>query len=413
VLGALREKLLAVAAHLEATHADILAFTGFPKAIWRQAWSQQPPGTAQPRDPPLRRHRRDLPELRRPHPPRRRRARRAARRVDRDAPLHRSRHPGHEGLAWKPRKCLPDPNKTAIYVGPGYRSRLLAMLTGGGSNNEARESFFRRGLAALAEFRGRWLHPPELLRKLGLILSWLILGIIGYESFTWAHKDWMQSRPAITVSEKFTIATLAITFFAAVFALLAYQVSSGTPNLEIGIMLHGQNPYKHKLKYATERERQVILERFFESPAVSGKDSELLWNDPRATTHIAYMWIDNRSRYPAKNPAAILRFGKNDVSPMGLCWIQSTSHNLDGPWKDGSQGPAWKSAAFKTSGAVVLAAQWDGGSENTIHGKSSRRLPDLALITLFSREPESKFKVELLADNYRRVVSVTISFKVD
>jgi transposase-like protein len=42
VLDALAEKLPQVAAHLDAAHADILAFTAFPKAIWRQIWSNNP-----------------------------------------------------------------------------------------------------------------------------------------------------------------------------------------------------------------------------------------------------------------------------------------------------------------------------------------------------------------------------------
>jgi putative transposase len=42
VLEALTGKLPAVAAHLEAARADILAFTAFPKAIWRQVWSNNP-----------------------------------------------------------------------------------------------------------------------------------------------------------------------------------------------------------------------------------------------------------------------------------------------------------------------------------------------------------------------------------
>jgi putative transposase len=42
VLDALTDKLPAVAAHLDAARADILAFTTFPKAIWRQIWSNNP-----------------------------------------------------------------------------------------------------------------------------------------------------------------------------------------------------------------------------------------------------------------------------------------------------------------------------------------------------------------------------------
>ncbi len=42
VLDTLAEKLPPVAQHLDAARADVLAFTGFPKAIWRQIWSNNP-----------------------------------------------------------------------------------------------------------------------------------------------------------------------------------------------------------------------------------------------------------------------------------------------------------------------------------------------------------------------------------
>jgi putative transposase len=42
ILDALIDKLPAVAEHLDAARADILAFTSFPKAIWRQIWSNNP-----------------------------------------------------------------------------------------------------------------------------------------------------------------------------------------------------------------------------------------------------------------------------------------------------------------------------------------------------------------------------------
>src|SRR5215217_7664711 len=41
-VDALAEKLPAVAEHLETARADILAFTPFPKEIWRQIWSNNP-----------------------------------------------------------------------------------------------------------------------------------------------------------------------------------------------------------------------------------------------------------------------------------------------------------------------------------------------------------------------------------
>ena len=42
VLDTLTEKLPAVAEHLDAARGDVLAFTGFPKALWRQVWSNNP-----------------------------------------------------------------------------------------------------------------------------------------------------------------------------------------------------------------------------------------------------------------------------------------------------------------------------------------------------------------------------------
>ena len=42
ILDALADKLPAVADHLEAARADVLAFTAFPKEIWRQIWSNNP-----------------------------------------------------------------------------------------------------------------------------------------------------------------------------------------------------------------------------------------------------------------------------------------------------------------------------------------------------------------------------------
>jgi hypothetical protein len=42
IVDALIDKLPQVAAHLDAARADILAFTAFPKAIWRQIWSNNP-----------------------------------------------------------------------------------------------------------------------------------------------------------------------------------------------------------------------------------------------------------------------------------------------------------------------------------------------------------------------------------
>src|SRR3954465_463026 len=42
ILDALAEKLPKVAEHLDSARADVLAFTAFPKEVWRQIWSNNP-----------------------------------------------------------------------------------------------------------------------------------------------------------------------------------------------------------------------------------------------------------------------------------------------------------------------------------------------------------------------------------
>jgi transposase-like protein len=42
LIDAIAAKLPKVAAHLDAARADVLAFTSFPKELWRQIWSNNP-----------------------------------------------------------------------------------------------------------------------------------------------------------------------------------------------------------------------------------------------------------------------------------------------------------------------------------------------------------------------------------
>jgi putative transposase len=86
VVQALEVKFPA-AAHLDEARDDILAFTPFPREVWRQIWSNNP-GAPEQGNPQADRRGRHLPEPRRHHPARRRRARRAERRMDRIPPLH-------------------------------------------------------------------------------------------------------------------------------------------------------------------------------------------------------------------------------------------------------------------------------------------------------------------------------------
>ena len=49
IIDALADKLPKVADHLEHARTDLLAFTAFPKQIWRQIWSNNPLSVNRPR----------------------------------------------------------------------------------------------------------------------------------------------------------------------------------------------------------------------------------------------------------------------------------------------------------------------------------------------------------------------------
>ena len=127
-----------------------------------------------------------------------------------------------------------------------------------------------------------------------------------------------------------------------------------------------------------------------------------LEEDPDGWKKIAYIWIINNSKYSARNPAVIVRFGWNPKPTMGLCKS----------WKEKDDLP-WKVTDSTSSGIVTLATQWDG--EHPIHGHSTRRLPNLPLVTLFSTKLGGpvKFNIELLADGYRKIVPITMNFTVE
>lgn len=257
----------------------------------------------------------------------------------------------------------------------------------------------------LRRFAGRLRdNKAGLLRRLALLLGWFALLVVVVGTTVWALR--IRSGYHIKVGDVFSLATLVLTFFAGVVALLAYQASTGSPDLRLGIMFHGdEDPYSYKLNYKTSNTRWTELGKWFN--AESYFSAPELEGDPDGWAKIAYIWIDNRSKYSARSPAVIVRFGKygkNVVPAAGLCRS----------WKTRDALP-WKAASFKSSGMVILATQWDGGSEKQIHGNSTRQLPDLPLETLFSNVTDRpvKFDIELLADGYKKIQPITMTFTVE
>ena len=63
----------------------------------------------------------------------------------------------------------------------------------------------------------------------------------------------------------------------------------------------------------------------------------------------------------------------------------------------------------------ITAMQWDGGPSYSIHGHSTRRLPNLFLTNLWAISdlgtPALVF--EILADGYRKEITLPVDFTVD
>jgi hypothetical protein len=230
-----------------------------------------------------------------------------------------------------------------------------------------------------------------------LVFGWVALLVVLGGTALWASLVWT----SLNVGDVFSLATLVITFLAAAVALLAYQVSTGLPDLILYIWFQNEAPDSRTIRIKASAKRWAELGNWFDTK----KDypTPMLKEDDNGSTKIAYISIYNRSRYAAHNPAVIFRFGDVDDPTLGLCKSWKTRDDL-----------LWKDISLTSSGTFVVETQWDGGYP--IHGLSSRRLPDLPLETLYSGDPERKsaeFQVDLLADGYRQIQPFTINFTVE
>jgi hypothetical protein len=248
---------------------------------------------------------------------------------------------------------------------------------------------------------GRLRGKPGLRRKIALLLGWLALIGVGGGTTLWAHHIWTRSAYQPAVGDVFSLATLVITFLAAAVALLAYQVSTGLPDLILSIMFYGEkDAQSYEMHYKTSARRWAELANWFD--AENDYSTPKLEKDDDGWRKIAYVWIYNKSKYPARNPALVVRFGDVNKPTLGLCESWKTRDDLP-----------WKGTSLTSSGVVVIETQWDG--DYPIHGFSTRRLPDLPLVTLYSNDPgrPAKFHIDLLADGYRKTETITMNFTVE
>ncbi len=182
-------------------------------------------------------------------------------------------------------------------------------------------------------------------------------------------------------------ATLLLAIIAAVVALLAYAVSIGAPHIDISIRLPlDGRPNNLEVEVEPGSARHSNDQAVTDAEVFAVKAFQQL---------VAMIQLRNRSRYSAVNPAVIVRLQAMMFTADSLA--ASSNH--------------WVSIEFANRFSI-RAVQWDGGPWYPIHGDSTRRLPDLHLseLRILPEEGTPAFVFEILADGFRRTVTVPVHF---
>jgi hypothetical protein len=110
------------------------------------------------------------------------------------------------------------------------------------------------------------------------------------------------------------------------------------------------------------------------------------------------LFLRNLSGYSANNPAVIIRLDHMVFRPSSA-WRREE----------------WVLIQYDEN-RLTRAIQWDGGPAYSIHGKSTRRLPDFPLGFLwYTGEGGSMpmMTVEILAEGYKKEKSLSVDFIVE
>jgi hypothetical protein len=191
-------------------------------------------------------------------------------------------------------------------------------------------------------------------------------------------------------------ATLLLAAIAALVALLAYAVSTGAPDIQLSVQFDRSTSNNPAFEAAIEGDHAIKAKSF--------------------TRNLGKVLLRNNSGYSAKNPAVVVRL-------HGMFFSPSDPPSFEKEWASMEIGDTQELVSrigvdairlFKR-GDPLTVVQWDGGPTYSIHGHSTRRLPDLQFSSLWlipdSEKPVLTF--EILADGYRKEVSLPVDFIVD
>jgi hypothetical protein len=195
---------------------------------------------------------------------------------------------------------------------------------------------------------------------------------------TWVW-DWKLSLPATTDKATRVNTVIAVSAYAAamigvVIALIAYWQASGRPSLEPEITFPRSLP--NELMF--EAYRPLQLPDWID--AVARDQARML--QIKDANLLCTITIKNSTRYAAQNPGLRIRFEGLYLNTLGAGWSVAES------WGD-------------RRGAKAI--QWDGGTENIIHGKWSRRLPDLDFsdAIIYQLDPPPALGITIVSDGCR------------
>jgi hypothetical protein len=221
----------------------------------------------------------------------------------------------------------------------------------------------------------------SLLSLYSLFLALVFVAILIAAILAFKSSSSMADRLA-EVADIVGIGTALLAVLAGFIALQAYAAATGLPDL------------KFQVWFGNSRKNYPVLR------AHEGQRGFLESTGPPSQAR-ALVTIRNKGRYSARDPLLIIK-----ISPI-QCMNSSELH----------LGDHWRLISFPDvlSADRELVLEWTGGLGGMIHGRSSRRLPDLQLGPL-ARDPSwpvTRLNVEVVADGaYRRAVDIPIHFVV-
>lgn len=185
-------------------------------------------------------------------------------------------------------------------------------------------------------------------------------------------------------------ATLLLAAVAALVALLAYAVSTGPPDLKLSIRFD-----------SSEANKPIFSAEIGEDGKVTARGGKQIRGR---------ISVRNDSGYSARNPAVVVRLRAMVYLPEDHRITRETDSTSI--WA--SPAGHWAVIDFIRQ-AGIAAVQWDGGPTYSIHGHSTRALPDLRLERLKAMPDRGTpaLIIEILAEGYRKEMTLPVNFVVD